>query len=121
MFSYYDYFSRIDAIAKFDQPVIPQLFSVLFFLMLFTLGVGSATALTSGVIRIIHDQFPSIKKLHITILVCFAGFLSGLIYVTPVRKSFKILYTIVSSTSKTLLKVILTQARSLTHCLEKIL
>ena len=31
------------ALAKFDGPVLPQLFSVLFFLMLITLGLGSAT------------------------------------------------------------------------------
>ena len=31
------------ALAKFGGPVLPQLFSVLFFLMLITLGLGSAT------------------------------------------------------------------------------
>jgi solute carrier family 6 amino acid transporter-like protein 5/7/9/14 len=34
-------FSYPSALAKFD--VVPQLFSVLFFLMLVTLGLGSAT------------------------------------------------------------------------------
>jgi solute carrier family 6 amino acid transporter-like protein 5/7/9/14 len=36
-------FSYPSALAKFD--VVPQLFSVLFFLMLVTLGLGSATGI----------------------------------------------------------------------------
>ena len=59
------------------------MFAVLFFLMLFTLGVGSATSLTGGIITIIHDQFPKLKKSWITTGVCIVGFFAGLIYVTP--------------------------------------
>ena len=39
-------FSYPSALAKFD--VVPQLFSVLFFLMLVTLGLGSATGREMG-------------------------------------------------------------------------
>lgn len=85
------FISYPDAIAKFDW--VPQLFSVLFFLMLFTLGVGSATSLTSGLITIICDQWPDQKRWLVTLGVCIAGFLIGLVYVTPVRSS-RIYFTV---------------------------
>ncbi|XP_071537637.1 sodium-dependent nutrient amino acid transporter 1-like [Panulirus ornatus] len=75
------FISYPDALAKFTWT--PQLFAVLFFLMLFTLGVGSAAGLTSNVITILCDQFPRIKKLYVTIATCTLGFLIGLVYVTP--------------------------------------
>lgn len=70
-----------DVLARFDW--VPQLFAVLFFLMLFTLGVGSASALTGCIITIICDAFPHFKKWLVTLAVCIAGFLLGLFYVTP--------------------------------------
>lgn len=70
-----------DAISKFDW--VPQLFAVLFFMMLFTLGVGSATSLAGGIITIFCDQFPNVKRWVITTIICVLGFGSGLIYVTP--------------------------------------
>ncbi|OXA43432.1 Sodium-dependent nutrient amino acid transporter 1 [Folsomia candida] len=73
--------SYADAIGKFDQ--VPQLFSTLFFLMLFSLGVGSAVSWQMAVITVICDQFPKLKKLHVTMATCGACFLLGLIYVTP--------------------------------------
>jgi solute carrier family 6 amino acid transporter-like protein 5/7/9/14 len=69
------------AIAAFDWA--PQLFAVLFFLMLFTLGLGSATSLAGGVITIICDNFPQLKTWQVTIGVCLSGYLIGLMYVTP--------------------------------------
>lgn len=60
---------------------------MLFFLMLFTLGVGSAAGLTGNIITVICDQFPKIKKVYITLGICVSGFLLGLVYVTPVRDS----------------------------------
>lgn len=69
------------ALAKFD--VVPQLFSVLFFLMLVTLGLGSATGLITGVIAVICDLKPTWNKTVVTGVTCLAGFLSGLVYVTP--------------------------------------
>jgi len=75
------FISYPDAIAKFDW--VPQLFAVLFFLMLFTLGVGSATSLTGGIITIACDQWPHLKRWHVTATVCLAGLFVGLIYVTP--------------------------------------
>ncbi|XP_042883243.1 sodium-dependent nutrient amino acid transporter 1-like [Penaeus japonicus] len=75
------FISYPDALAKFTWA--PQLFAVLFFLMLLTLGVGSAAALTSNVITIVCDQFPKWKKVYVTLAVCISGFLIGLVYVTP--------------------------------------
>ncbi|ODN04548.1 Sodium-dependent nutrient amino acid transporter 1, partial [Orchesella cincta] len=75
------FISYPDAISKFDW--VPQLFAVLFFLMLFTLGVGSATSLAGGIITIFCDQFPSIARWQATTAICIIGFFSGLIYVTP--------------------------------------
>ncbi|KAL7646020.1 UNVERIFIED_CONTAM: hypothetical protein RMT77_002921 [Armadillidium vulgare] len=75
------FISYPDVLSRFN--VVPQVFAVLFFLMLFTLGVGSASALTGCIITIIHDKFPDIPKYLITIFVCIAGFLLGLFYVTP--------------------------------------
>jgi len=69
------------AIAKFDY--VPQLFAVLFFLMLFTLGLGSATGLISAVIAIVADNRPDWNRTYVAAFVCFSGFLIGLIYITP--------------------------------------
>ncbi|XP_045603301.1 sodium-dependent nutrient amino acid transporter 1 isoform X2 [Procambarus clarkii] len=75
------FISYPDALAKFTWA--PQLFAVLFFLMLFTLGVGSAAGLTGNIITIICEQFPAIPKFYVTVIICISGFLIGLVYVTP--------------------------------------
>ncbi|XP_066988644.1 sodium-dependent nutrient amino acid transporter 1-like [Macrobrachium rosenbergii] len=75
------FISYPEALTKFDA--VPQLFAVLFFLMMFTLGVGSSTALTSNIISVFADQFPKVKKFYICMAVCVVNFLFGLIYVTP--------------------------------------
>ncbi|KAJ9576849.1 hypothetical protein L9F63_006623, partial [Diploptera punctata] len=74
-----------DAIAKFD--IVPQFFSVVFFLMLYALGIGSAVALAAAVISVVSDKFPDIKYWMITLAICTIGFLVGLVYITPVRRS----------------------------------
>ncbi|KAF3425479.1 hypothetical protein E2986_01163, partial [Frieseomelitta varia] len=70
-----------DAIAKFT--VLPQFFSVLFFLMLYVLGIGSAIALAGALITIISDQFPNLRHIYIVIGTVTFGFLAGIIYCTP--------------------------------------
>ncbi|XP_078034986.1 sodium-dependent nutrient amino acid transporter 1 [Augochlora pura] len=70
-----------DAIAKFT--VLPQLFSVLFFLMLFVLGIGSAIAIAGAIITIISDQFPHWKYFYIMLATVVFGFSVGTIYCTP--------------------------------------
>merc|ERR1719188_2891461 len=69
------------AIGKFEW--MPQLFSVLFFLMLITLGLGSVTGLASGIIAIVCDERPEWNKTKVSFGVCFFMFLAGLAYVTP--------------------------------------
>lgn len=75
------FISYPDAIAKFDW--LPQLFSVLFFFMLFVLGIGSNIAMASCIITVIRDQFPKLKAWMVATGVCTVGFFIGLTYVTP--------------------------------------
>uniref|UniRef100_A0A1I8QAK1 Transporter n=1 Tax=Stomoxys calcitrans TaxID=35570 RepID=A0A1I8QAK1_STOCA len=75
------FISYPDAISKFQA--VPQVFSVLFFLMLFILGVGTNAGVFSTVITVICDRFTTVKRwiiLVVTASVCY-GF--GLMYVTP--------------------------------------
>jgi len=65
-----------------------QLFAVLFFMMLLTLGIGTSTAMTNGIVTVVCDQFPSFSRLIVTSAVCSCMFSLGLMYVTPVRYSF---------------------------------
>ncbi|XP_063861923.1 sodium-dependent nutrient amino acid transporter 1-like isoform X2 [Scylla paramamosain] len=75
------FISYPDALARFT--FLPQFFSVMFFLMMFTLGVGSAVAYNTAIITIISDRFPGLPVWRITLGVCVVGFLVGLIYTTP--------------------------------------
>ncbi|XP_035700580.1 sodium-dependent nutrient amino acid transporter 1 [Folsomia candida] len=69
-----------EAIANFGWA--PQLFAVLFFLMLLTLGIGTLTGLTGSVIGVLCEQFRSVPQWIITLSVCAVGFLFGLMYCT---------------------------------------
>lgn len=64
-----------------------QFFSVVFFLMLYTLGIGSAVALAAAVVSVICDQFPHFKYWMVTLAICTFGFLVGLVYITPVSQT----------------------------------
>ncbi|EDW81840.1 uncharacterized protein Dwil_GK25473 [Drosophila willistoni] len=75
------FISYPDAISKFQA--VPQLFSVLFFFMLFVLGIGSIVALQSTIVTIICDQFKSWKYWKVALVTSICGFLLGLVYVTP--------------------------------------
>lgn len=81
------FISYPDAISKFE--FVPQLFSILFFFMLFVLGVGCAVGYQSSIITNITDSFPSkrIKYWHVAGTACAVGFFIGLIYVTPVSRT----------------------------------
>ncbi|XP_033214229.1 sodium-dependent nutrient amino acid transporter 1-like [Belonocnema kinseyi] len=70
-----------DAIAKFS--FVPQLFSVLFFVMMFVLGIGSCVGMTASIINGMREQFPQLKHWQILYPFCLFGFLMGLVYVTP--------------------------------------
>ncbi|KAL5286670.1 hypothetical protein ACFFRR_007967 [Megaselia abdita] len=75
------FISYPDAIAKFKD--IPQAFSLLFFAMLFVLGVGSNIAMTSCTITAIRDNFPQIKQWVCALGLAVISFIIGLLYVTP--------------------------------------
>ncbi|XP_061391730.1 sodium-dependent nutrient amino acid transporter 1-like [Musca vetustissima] len=75
------FISYPDAIAKFQS--LPQIFSVLFFLMLFVLGIGSNIAMTSCTVTAIRDNFPKIKQWQCALGIAVFSFCVGLAYVTP--------------------------------------
>lgn len=75
------FISYPDAIAKFD--FVPQVFSVLFFLMLFVLGIGSNIAMTSCVMTVIRDQFPKVKSWQAATAMGVIGVSLGMVYITP--------------------------------------
>ncbi|CAG7718759.1 unnamed protein product, partial [Allacma fusca] len=63
--------------------VVPQLFSVLFYLMLLTLGIGTGVSFTGAIVTVICDEFPRLPRWQVVTGVCVVGFSVGLIYVTP--------------------------------------
>ncbi|GAB0087882.1 Sodium:neurotransmitter symporter [Sergentomyia squamirostris] len=75
------FISYPDAIAKFD--FLPQMFSVLFFFMLFVLGIGSNIAMSSNICTVIRDEFPKVKNWQVAIGVSLSGLALGSVYVTP--------------------------------------
>jgi len=57
------------------------IFSILFFLTLFTLAIDSAFSLVEAVNIVISDKI-KMKKQYIALIVCTLGFLAGIIYTT---------------------------------------
>ncbi|CAG7837046.1 unnamed protein product [Allacma fusca] len=62
---------------------LPQVFSILFYLMLLTLGIGSGVATTQAIVSVVCDEFPHWKRWKVVSTVCSLGFLTGIMYVTP--------------------------------------
>lgn len=77
------FISYPDALSRFE--VVPQFFSALFFFMMFILGTGSAMALFSAICAILFDHLPNIQRWKTVLGMSIVGFLSGIIYITPVR------------------------------------
>ncbi|XP_076640874.1 sodium-dependent nutrient amino acid transporter 1 [Halictus rubicundus] len=75
------FISYPDALARFR--VVPQLFAVLFFVMMFVLGVGSAVALCGAVFSVLCDHFPKIAHWKLVLVVSVVGFGVSIVYVTP--------------------------------------
>lgn len=78
------FISYPDAIARFEW--VPQVFSVMFFFMLFVLGIGSNIGIAQCIITAIRDQFPYITARHGAIGVSFFGVALGIVYITPVSE-----------------------------------
>ncbi|XP_017760556.1 PREDICTED: sodium-dependent nutrient amino acid transporter 1-like isoform X1 [Eufriesea mexicana] len=74
------FISYPEALAKFT--VVPQLFAVLFFLMLFILGIGTTVAFTAVISSVIKDRFPHLQDWKVAGGVSCAGFLVGIVYCT---------------------------------------
>ncbi|XP_031829644.1 sodium-dependent nutrient amino acid transporter 1 isoform X2 [Nomia melanderi] len=75
------FISYPEALSRFK--VVPQLFAVLFFIMMYVLGVGSAVALCGAVFSIVCDHFPKTPQWKLVLVVSIAGFAISLVYVTP--------------------------------------
>jgi len=75
------FISYPDAITKLT--FLPQVFSVLFFFMLFVLGIGSVVALQNVVVTVLCDQFSSLRYWKVAAITSVIGFCSGLMYLTP--------------------------------------
>lgn len=81
------FISYPEALSQFN--FVPQLFAVLFFFMMFVLGVGSAVALCGAIFCILCDHFPNTKHWQLVFIVSVFGFLISLVYVTPVSMKIK--------------------------------
>ncbi|XP_062132451.1 sodium-dependent nutrient amino acid transporter 1 [Drosophila sulfurigaster albostrigata] len=77
------FISYPDAIAKFEY--VPQMFAVLFFLMLFVLGIGSTVGMGSCILRVIRDQFGKRAGPSWVLAGGLAtlGFCVSIVYMTP--------------------------------------
>ncbi|KAL9916420.1 sodium-dependent nutrient amino acid transporter 1-like isoform 3-T8 [Glossina fuscipes fuscipes] len=75
------FISYPDAIAKFT--FLPQIFSVLFFLMLFVLGIGSNVGMASCLMTVIKDRFIHTKHWIIVVCIAVTCYCWGLVYITP--------------------------------------
>lgn len=70
-----------DAIAKFEH--VPNLFAVLFFFMLFVLGIGSNTGIITSVVTAIRDEFPQLQNWKVVLTISVIGFSTGFLFITP--------------------------------------
>lgn len=61
---------------------LPWLFSILFFVMLISLGIDSAFSMVEVLNGAILDKYRNIKLSVISFWVCLAGFMAGIIYTT---------------------------------------
>ncbi|XP_001354150.1 sodium-dependent nutrient amino acid transporter 1 [Drosophila pseudoobscura] len=75
------FISYPEAIAKFKM--MPQIFSLLFFGMLFMLGVGSNVGMVSCIMTVLKDRFVNARLWLIVVGLSLVGFIVGLIYITP--------------------------------------
>lgn len=76
------FISYPDALSRFT--FVPQLFAVMFFIMLFVLGVGSAVALCGTVFNVLSDHLPKVRLWLVVLCVTSFGYVVSLIYITPV-------------------------------------
>lgn len=80
------FISYPDAIAKFKT--LPQVFSILFFSMLYLLGIGSNVAMMSCIMTVVRDRFKSVKNWQVALVIAIVGSTFGSVYMTPVSIKF---------------------------------
>ena len=78
-----------EAVTHFDTGYLPQFFSVLFFTMMLTLGIGSSSGDMGVITGAFYDTFPILNskkwyKIGTVAAVCSSFFLIGLIFTTQV-------------------------------------
>ncbi|GAV06178.1 hypothetical protein RvY_16205 [Ramazzottius varieornatus] len=68
----------------FNRMPVPHLWSILFFVMLYTIGLGSEIGALETVLTIFYDEWPKLreKKPMVCGLTCFVCFLVGIPFVT---------------------------------------
>lgn len=71
-----------ETISKFKT--FPQVFAVMFFLMLYILALGSLLAITTSAITVIRDQFKKVKEWQAALGFAVYGTVFGSLYTTPV-------------------------------------
>lgn len=71
-----------ETISKFK--FVPQLFSIMFFLMLYILALGSNLATTSSIVTVVRDQFKTVKNWQAALGIAVYGIVFGSFYTTPV-------------------------------------
>jgi len=81
--AFVSYPQAMTEISKTAPYPVAQILSFLFFVMLLTLGIGSATALVGTTTTIFQDEFPNVKKWIIVTINCVLGFIGGIIYTCP--------------------------------------
>lgn len=103
-----------DAIAKFE--FMPQIFSVVFFFMLFILGIGSNVGLCVCLTSVVRDRFRSVTHMRAILMVASVQFAIGCLYVTPVSaKDIEYNFKIITN-NKTTGRSISFESRGLFWC-----
>lgn len=97
------FISYPDAIAKLK--LFPQLFSVIFFFMLFLLGIGSLVAMASVFTTLLSDRFPVVKHWQSVLGFAVFGIVSGSFYLTPVSYQISLMQFTILITLKTFQRV----------------
>ncbi|XP_064482747.1 sodium-dependent nutrient amino acid transporter 1-like [Ornithodoros turicata] len=73
---------------------VPQLWSVMFFLMLYLLGLGSSIGDVEVIMTVLNDQYPSLKRWrsYFSVLTCAICFATGLILCTDSGNYLRLLF-----------------------------